>query len=130
MIEGRHNYLMDSSRNTQLTDSNPDPAWGFHFNKDIYSLSCPPCPKWPKTWEQQNWHRLGVVVWDTRANRVIHLNGSQALHILKESRQSKTWKEERLLVGEVAHRFAILSNRKSKSKIANGLDAEPSQEDG
>ena len=111
-----------------MTDSNQDSVWGFHLNESIYSSSCPPGPKWAKPLEQQNWRSLGVVVWDARVNRVTHLRGNQALHILQQSRQSESWKKEGLLVGEVSYRTAIPLNKKSKSRIGN--QPKPSQEDG
>lgn len=113
-----------------MAESNKDAVWGFHLNETMYSLSCPPCPKWANSWEQQNWHKLGVVVWDTRIKRVTHLHGNQVVHILEQSRQSKFWKKEGLLVGEVAYRIAIPSNKKSKSGIADQLKTMPSPEDG
>jgi len=113
-----------------MTESDQDLEWGFHLNETIYSVSSPPCPKWAKPLEQQNWQKLGVVVWDTRVNRVTHLHGNQALHVLEQSRQSKSSKKEGLLVGEVAYRFTIPSNRKSKSRIADQPESKPSQEDG
>lgn len=85
-----------------MANSNRNPVWGFHLNESIYSLSCPPYPKWAKSWEQEKWHTLGIVVWDAHVNRVTHLRGSQAQHILEQSRQSEAWKKEGLLVGEVA----------------------------
>jgi hypothetical protein len=113
-----------------MTDSNKDPKWGFHLNDTTYSISCPPCPKWANSWEQQNWHKLGVIVWDARINRVTHLHGSQAVHILEQSRQSDSWKKEGLLVGEVAYRFTIPSDKKSKSKIADQFEPKLAQEEG
>ncbi len=113
-----------------MADSNQDLVWGFHLNESSYSSSCPPCPKWTSSWEEQNWHKLGVLVWDARINRVTHLDGSQALQILEQSRQSESWKKEGLLVGEVAYRITIPSNKKSKSKIADEPGPKPSQEDG
>ena len=69
-------------------------------------------------------------MWDARVIRVTHLHGSQALHILQQSRQSESWKKEGLLVGEVAYRITIPSNKKSKDKIADKPEPKPSQEDG
>ena len=113
-----------------MTDSKEEESWGFHLNESIYSLSGPSCPKWANSLEQQNWHTLGVVVWDARVNQVTHLHGSQALHILQKSRQSDTWKKQGLLVGEIAYRITIPSNKKSKGKIADQPRPKPSQEDG
>jgi hypothetical protein len=113
-----------------MIDSNQDPIWGFHINETIYSSSCPPCPKWAKSWEQQNWHKLGVIVWDARINRVTHLYGSQAAQILEISRKSKSWKKEGLLVGEIAYQITIPSNKKSKEKIKDQSETKPSEKDG
>jgi len=113
-----------------MKDANQDLVWGFHINESIYSSFCPPCPKWAKSLEQQNWHTLGVVVWDARVNRITHLHGNQALQILEQSRQSESWKNEGLLVGEVAYHITIPSNKKSKSNIADQPESKPSQEDG
>ena len=63
-------------------------------------------------------------------NRVTHLHGGEAVHVLEQSRKSKSWKQEGLLVGEVAYRVAIPSIKKSKSKTANQSEPKPSQEDG
>jgi hypothetical protein len=113
-----------------MIDANKDPEWGFHLNETIYSLSCPPCPKWANSWEQQNWHKLGVVVWDARVHRVTHLHGSQATHILEQAQQSEAWKKEGLLVGEVAYHISIPSHKKSKSQIANQPEPKAPQENG
>lgn len=113
-----------------MIDSNKDPVWGFHLNATIYSLSCPPCPKWANSWEQQNWHKLGIVVWDAQVNRVTHLHGSQAIQILEQSRQSESWKKEGLLVGEIAYFITIPSHKKSKSRIADQPEPKTSHKDG
>ncbi len=113
-----------------MIDENKDPESGFHFNETIYSLSCPPCPKWANSWEQQNWHKLGIVVWDARVHRVTHLHGSQVVHILEQSQQSEDWKKEGLLVGEVAYHITIPSHKKSKYQIADQPEPKTSQEDG
>lgn len=68
------------------------------------------------------------MVWDARVNRVTHLYGSQAVHILEQSQQSKVWKKEGFLVGEVA--YCITSHKKSKSQIAAQPEPKTSQEDG
>lgn len=112
-----------------MTDSNQDTVWGFHLNESIYSLSCSPCPKWANSWEQQNWHTLGVVVWDARVNRVTHLRGNQALHILQQSQQSEAWKKEGLLVGEISYRITIPSNKKSRDSITEHPEPKPVLED-
>jgi hypothetical protein len=57
--------------------------------------------------------KLGVVVWDSRINLVTHLRGSQAVFILEQSRQSKSWKKG-LWVGEVAYRITLPSSEKSE----------------
>lgn len=113
-----------------MIDANKDSVWGFHLNETIYSLSCPPCPQWANSWGQQNWHKLGVVVWDARMNRVTHLQGSQAFHILEQSQKSEAWKNEGLLVGEFAYCITIPSHKKSKSRIADQPQPKTSQEDG
>ena len=69
-------------------------------------------------------------MWDARVNRVTHLHGSQALHILEQSRQSKSWKKKGLLVGEISYRITIPSNKKSKDKIVDRPEQKPLQEDG
>ena len=112
-----------------MTDSNKNLSWDFHLNATIYSLSCPPCPKWANSWEQQNWHKLGVVVWDARVNRISHLHGSQAVHILEQSRYFEAWRNEGLLVGEVAYFIMIPSHKKSKSRTVDQLEPKPSQEE-
>ncbi|MBI4762835.1 MAG: hypothetical protein HZC39_13105 [Chloroflexi bacterium] len=113
-----------------MTESDQDRVSGFHLNETIFSVSSPPCPNWASSWEEENWHKIGVVVRDARVKRVTHLHGNQALHILEQSRQSKSWKKKGLLVGKVAYRFTNPSNRKSKSRIADQPESEPSQEDG
>lgn len=70
-----------------MTDAYQAPTWGFHLNETIYLSSCPPCPKWASSWEQKNWYKLGVVVWDARINRITHLHGSQAANILEQSQR-------------------------------------------
>jgi hypothetical protein len=103
-----------------------------YINETIYSLSGPPCPKWASSWGQQNWQKLGAVVWDARVNRVTHLHGNQALQILQQSRQSEAWKKEGSLVGEVSYRITLSSDKKSKSKgnIIDQPEPKPVQEDG
>jgi len=113
-----------------MTASNKDPMWGFHLNQTLYSSSCPAYPKWASSWEQQNWNKLGVVVWDARINRVTYLHGSQAVSILEQLRQSESWKEQGVLVGEVAYQITIPSTRKSKRKTEDQLEEKPSHEDG
>jgi hypothetical protein len=64
-------------------------TWGYHMNDSIYTLSCPPYPTWAKRFDQQNWNRLGVVVWDAQTQRITHMFGSQTMRILEEARESK-----------------------------------------
>ncbi|MEP7135566.1 MAG: helix-turn-helix domain-containing protein [Chloroflexota bacterium] len=113
-----------------MTDSNQEPVWGFHLNETLHSISCLPCPNWANSWERQNWHKLGVVVWDAQIKRIAHLHGSQAVDILEVSRQSESWKKEGLLVGEVAYQIAIPSNKKSKRKTEDQPEQKISEEDG
>ncbi len=113
-----------------MTNPNEEHLWGFHINETIYSLSGPPCPKWANSWEQQNWQKLGVVVWDAQISRATLLHGSQAVRILDHSRQFDTWKKDGLLVGEVAYRMTIPSNKKSKKKSEDQTEMKPLQEDG
>jgi len=63
------------------------------MNDSIYTLSRPPCPKWAKRFDQQSWNRLGVVVWDAQTQRITHLFGSQAIHILEEAWGSSVWRK-------------------------------------
>ena len=114
-----------------MPDSNEKLTWGFHLNETIYSLACPPCPKWASFREQQKWSEIGVVVWDALICRVNHLHGSQAVHILLDHvQQSDTWEKEGLLVGEVAYCVTIPSNKKSKKRSEYQPEMKPSQEDG
>jgi len=69
-------------------------------------------------------------VWDARVNRVTHLHGSQAFHILEQSRQSKSWKKKGLLVGEVAYHITLPSTEKSKKQTKDEGGAQPVQKDG
>ena len=73
---------------------------------------------------------MGVVVWDAQISRVTLLHGSQAVHILEHSRQSDTWKKDGLLVGEVAYRMTIPSNKNSKKKSEDQTEIKPLQENG
>jgi hypothetical protein len=113
-----------------MTDINDAQVWGFHLNEAAYSYSCPPCPKWASAWEQQTWHKPGVVVWDANVNRITHLHGNQAFHILEHLRQSDSWKNEGLLVGEVAYSIKIPSNKRSKSNVLDQSEPKPSQVNG
>ena len=110
--------------------STQNSEWGYHINETIYSYSCPPCPTWANSWEQQNWHKLGVVVWDARTSRVTHMFGSQAVNILEMSRKSRSWKKKGLIVGEIAYRITLPSNQKSKKKAEEPTDMKPPEEDG
>lgn len=113
-----------------MTNPNEEQLWGFHLNETIYSLLGPPCPKWANSRDHQNWHKLGVVVWDAQISRATHLYGSQAIRILDHSRQSDTWKNDGLLVGEVSYRMTIPSNKKSKKRNDDQTEMKPLQEDG
>jgi hypothetical protein len=95
-----------------------EPTWGYHMNDSIYTLSCPPCPKWAKRFDQQSWNRLGVVVWDAHLQRITHLFGSQAMRILEEVRESKVWRKKGLVVGEIVYRITMPSDKKSKGKVS------------
>ena len=94
-----------------------EPTWGYHLNDSIYTLSCPPCPKWAKRFDQQNWNRLGVVVWDDHAQRITHMFGSQTMRMLEEARASKVWKKQGLVVGTIAYRISMPADKKVKGKI-------------
>lgn len=83
-----------------------EPIWGYHMNDSSYTLSCPPYPTWAKPFDQQNWNRLGVVVWGAKIQRITHMFGSQAMRILEEARESKVWKKrdwlsEQLHIGQL-----------------------------
>jgi hypothetical protein len=111
--------MIGSSRDTekkQMTESTITSDWGMHLNESMYSMYCPPCPKWATAWESEKWHRLGVVVWDANVHRVAHLRGREALDQLFHLRQSDTWKREGLLVGEFAYSITIPDNTKPKKK--------------
>lgn len=94
-----------------------EPTWGYHINHSIYTISCPPCPKWAKRFDQQSWNRLGVVVWDAKLQRITHLFGSQSMRILEEARESKVWRKKGLVVGEIVYRITIPADKKSKGKV-------------
>ena len=113
-----------------MTNSIEDKTWGFHLNETIYSLICPPCPKWANSWEKENWHKIGVVVWDARIQRVTHLHGDQAFQLLEHLRQFDTWQKDGLLVGEVAYRITIPSNKKSKKISVDQPEDKPISNDG
>jgi hypothetical protein len=95
-----------------------EPTWGYHMNDSIYTLSCPPRPTWAKRFDQQSWNRLGVVVWDAQIQRITHLFGSQAMHLLEETRESKVWRKKGLVIGENAYRITMPADRKSKGKVS------------
>ncbi|HAX70908.1 MAG: hypothetical protein KPEEDBHJ_00059 [Anaerolineales bacterium] len=94
-----------------------EPAWGYHMNDSIYTLSCPPCPKWAKRFDQQNWNRLGVVVWDAQTQRITHMFGSQTIRILEDAQKSKAWKKKGLVVGTIAYRITMPADKKVKGKV-------------
>lgn len=70
-----------------------EPTWGYQMNDSIYTLSFPPCPPWAKSFVQQNWNKLGIVVWNNGIQQIAHLFGSQTMCILEESRESKVWRK-------------------------------------
>ena len=114
-----------------MTDSSKEKTWGIHLNETIYSSSsCPPCLKWATLWEEENWSKIGVVIWDARINRVTHLRSSEAIDTLNHLRHSDAWKKEGLLVGEAAYRLTIPSSKKSKKRSEDQIETKPSQEDG
>lgn len=94
-----------------------EPTWGYHMNDSIYTLSCPPYLKWAKRFDQQNWNRLGVVVWDAQTQRITHMFGSQTLRILEEAQKSKAWKKKGLVVGTIAYRITMPADKKAKGKV-------------
>lgn len=94
-----------------------EPTWGYHLNDSIYTLSCPPYPTWAKPFDQQNWNRLGVVVWDTQTRRITHMFGSQTMRILEEAQKSKVWKKKGLVVGTIAYRTTTQTDNKVKGKV-------------
>lgn len=96
-------------------------TWGYHMNDSIYTLSCPPCPIWARRFDQQDWNKLGVVVWDAETQRITHLFGSQAMRILEEARKSKVWRKQGLVVGEIAYRITMSADKKSKGKVTEQL---------
>ena len=106
-----------------------EPTWGYHMNDSIYTLSCPPCPKWVKRFDQQSWNKLGVVVWDAQIQRITHLFGSQAMRILEEARESKVWRKKGLVVGEIAYRITIPADKKSKGKVTEQLTENKAEKD-
>lgn len=95
-----------------------EPTWGYHMNDSISTLSCPPCPTWSKRFDQQNWNRLGVVVWDAQTQRITHMFGSQTMRILEETRESKVWKKKGLIVGTIAYRTTMPADKKLKGKVS------------
>lgn len=107
-----------------------EPTWGYHMNDSIYTLSCPPCPKWAKRFDQQSWNRLGVVVWDAHIQRITHLFGSQAMRILEEARESKEWRKKGLVVGEIAYRITMPADKKSKVKVSEQPTENKAEKDG
>ena len=106
-----------------------EPTWGYHMNDSIYTLSCPPCPKWAKRFDQQSWNRLGVVVWDAQIQRITHLFGSQAMRILEETRESKVWRKKGLVIGEIAYRITMPADKKSKGKVTEQLTENKAEKD-
>jgi hypothetical protein len=56
--------------------------------------------------------------------------GTQAVDILKMSRKSRSWKKKGLLVGEIAYRITLPSNKKSKKREEEPIETEPPEEDG
>ncbi len=107
-----------------------EPTWGYHMNDSIYTLLCPPCPKWAKRFGQQSWDRLGVVVWDVQTQRIMHLFGSQAMHILEEARESKVWRKKGLVVGEIVYRIIMPADKKSKGKVSEQPTENKAEKDG
>lgn len=107
-----------------------EPTWGYHINDSIHTISCPPCPKWAKRFDQQSWNRLGVVVWDTQIQRITHLFGSQAMRILEEARESKVWGKKGLVVGEIVYRITIPKGKKSKGKVTEQSKESKAEKDG
>jgi len=107
-----------------------EPTWGYHMNDSIYTLSCPPYPKWAKKFDQQDWNKLGVVVWDAEIQRITHLFGSQAMRILEVSRESKAWRKKGLVVGEIVYRITMPADKKSKGKISKLPTENKTEKDG
>ena len=106
-----------------------EPTWGYHMNDSIYTLSCPPCPKWAKRFDQQSWHRLGVVVWDAQIQRITHLFGSQAMRILEKTRESNAWRKKGLVVGEIAYRITMPVDKRAKGKVTKQLTEKKAEKD-
>jgi hypothetical protein len=112
-----------------MTNLTADKTLGFHMNEHLYSLAYPPCPKWVTSWESQKWHELGVVVWDSEIGRVTHLRGHQALSILNHSRKSDAWKENGLVVGEVAYCITLPPENASKKTMKDQAETKTTQEE-
>ncbi len=69
-------------------------------------------------------------MWNSQINRVTHLRGSQAVSILEQSRQSKSWKKKGLLIGEMAYLIKLPSTEKSKNKTKDDDGEQPLRKDG
>lgn len=97
-----------------MNSTNEEGTWGVHLIDKLYSSSYPQPPKWVTGRNEERWSKLGVVIWDAQLHLVTHLRGNEALDHLSHLRQTNTWKQEGLLVGETIYTITIPNDTKSK----------------
>ncbi len=82
-------------------------------------------PAWLRSIQKEDWYKKGVVIWNRKINRVTRLWAFQALQILEELQNTDDWKEDGIVVGELAYQI-IIPLENSENKNDQGAENEES----
>jgi hypothetical protein len=84
-------------------------TWGVHLNFESCFSSPPSCPSWLKQFQQHDWQRRGIVLWDADLRIVAHLYAGYALELLEHLQGNEAWKTIGLVIGSPAFQLSTSS---------------------
>ena len=99
-------------------------AWGMHIN-ECSDAKLRLAPTWLQSIQKEDWYKRGVVIWNRKINRVTRLWAFQALQILDQLQNTDDWKEDGIVVGELAYQI-IIPLEKSEDENDQGAENEES----